>query len=77
MLTFSINDEQMQKLQNWRKNHTCIYRTPGGRYDMSYHLSTVGCLEEFRFIPTSVGVVVTTCMCACGEEIDLTDHSDF
>jgi len=77
LLTFRINDDQMQKLQNWRKSHSCKYRTPDGRYDISSHLSIVGCLEEFRFVPTSVGVVVTTCLCACGQEIDLTDYRGF
>ena len=77
MITFRINDEQIQKLDTWRKGHSCPYRTPDGRYDISSRLSSVGGLEEFRFVPTSIGVIVTTCHCACGAKVELTDYSRF
>lgn len=77
MLTFTIDDAQLEKLQAWRRNHNCKYRTSDGRYDISTYLSSVGELEAFRFVPTSIGVVISTCECACGAKLDLTDFSSF
>lgn len=73
MLQFTINDKQEAKLQEWRESHDCTIRTPGG----ARIASTFGEAEIFRFIPTSVGTVITTAQCACGSEIDLTEWEFF
>lgn len=75
MLIFKIDDEQEQKLNEWHRSHNCEYRESDGRYRISSQLSSFGELETFQFVPTSIGAVVTTCKCACGETIDLTDYS--
>ena len=73
MIQFAINDEQEIKLQEWRKNHDCAIRKPDG----TRIASTFGEAEIFRFIPTSVGTVITTVQCACGADLDLTDLEFF
>ena len=76
-MTFTIESTQMKNLQEWRRSHGCKCRNADGTYDISSCLSSTGELETFRFTPTSVGVVVTVCQCACGAEVDLTDFSVF
>ena len=73
MLQFTINEKQEAKLQEWRNSHDCTIRKPGG----TRIASTFGEAEIFRFIPTSVGTVITTVQCACGSEIDLTEWEFF
>jgi len=75
MLIFKIENNQEQKLNEWRRNHDCPYRDANGRYDIKSSLSSFGELETFSFVPTSIGVVVTTCQCACGNTVDLSDYS--
>jgi len=77
MITFRINEPQERKLVEWRRSHDCPYREADGRYKISSQLSTVGELESFRFVPTSVGVLIVSCECACGATIDLTDYTTF
>ena len=73
MIQFAINDEQEIKLQEWRKNHDCAIRKPDG----TRIASTFGEAEIFRFIPRSVGTVITTVQCACGADLDLTEWEFF
>lgn len=73
MLTFSISDKQEIALQDWRKNHDCSIRKSDG----TRIASTFGEAETFRFVPTSVGTVITTVQCACGAEVDLTEWAFF
>lgn len=75
MMIFEINDDQERKLNEWRCNHNCEYRDSDGRYKISSRLSSFGELETFQFVPTSIGALITTCQCACGKSIDLTDYS--
>lgn len=72
MIHFEISDNQEKKLNEWRENHTCAIRKQGGfRY-----AGTFGEVDTFRFVPTSLGDVITTVTCACGEKIDLTEWND-
>jgi len=73
MLHFTINDKQEIKLNEWRKTHECSIRKQGGERIAS----TFGEAETFRFVPTSVGTVITTVQCACGAELDLTEWAFF
>jgi len=61
---FSTNDTE--KILNWSAEHLpeCKYKDNTG---------AIGGVLTFSFTPTSIGTVVKV-ICACGEELDLTEY---
>lgn len=71
MRTFTITDEQVDKIKVWKAAHMspdgekCILR-PG----------SIGDLEHYRICPTGVGDFISV-HCPCGNELDLNDYGSF
>lgn len=69
MLHFTISNEKEACLKEWQNNHECKFRVSGGwRY-----VGSIGGADTFKFIPTSIGDVITVVECACGARIDITE----
>lgn len=64
---FEIFPEEAAKLHEWWIKHDCRLKN---------HQGAIGGRMTYCFTPTSLGVV-TKCVCACGEEIDVTDYENW
>lgn len=69
MLNFTLDDSQVEVLNRWLAKHdeTCPY-VP--------EKTAIGGRITYQFSPTSIGVVEKV-SCACGQEVDLTDYSQW
>lgn len=69
-IIFTIEDEQLEKLRNWKAQH--IVEKHGG----SSYAGAIGGRYTYIFTPTSIGSVKTV-RCSCGEEYNIEDASDW
>jgi len=64
---FTLDDDQRKKFDEWNRNHTCSLKKYSG---------AIGGRLTYCFTPTGLGVCLKV-KCVCGEEIDLTDVSNW
>jgi hypothetical protein len=65
MESFEISDEQLNKIKSWTDTHqSCYTGAIGGRY-------------TYCFSPTSLGVILNVKDIVTGNEIDVTEYSDW
>lgn len=62
-MEFKLTDEQLKKYMNWAGH--CRYQA-----------GTIGGKHSFVFTPTGVGTILSVA-CICGEELELTDVSNW
>lgn len=65
-MTFALMDWQVLKLTNWEVTHKCSLTETGA----------IGGATTIQFTNTNLGQVQKG-VCACGDEIDLTDYNDW
>lgn len=68
-MRFELDEVEHIKYREWRREHdkTCKNK---------YGVGAIGGRTTFCFTPTGLGNIVVV-KCACGEEINLTDVSDW
>lgn len=68
---FQLSEKEREVESKWLKKHnkTCIFKNPDKQ-------GAIGGRISYIFTPTSLGVL-TKIKCACGEQIDITDVSDW
>ena len=64
MISYSLEDADLNKLIAWKKAHDCTITEVGA----------IGGQYTYCFTDTSLGVVIKI-QCACGAETDITDYS--
>lgn len=65
IMSFSISEQQLVKINNWIKGHEKLpVGAIGGRY-------------TYCFTPTSLGVIITVKDILANQEIDVTDYKDW
>lgn len=69
MRTFTIDDEEEKKIEEWLKTHDGVCRHAGGK-----NTGAIGGRLTFSFTHTSIGTVLKV-QCACGVDLDATDYS--
>jgi len=71
MILFELSEQEQQDFDEWKVEHnkTCKFADPMSQ-------GAIGGRLSFQFTPTSLGMI-TKVKCACGEEIDLTDVSNW
>jgi len=62
-MKFELDDEQMTKVVAWEASHECTISYAGA----------IGGKTTFAFTPNSIGMSEKA-VCACGEELDITDY---
>ena len=68
---FQLSDQELKEEKKWLEEHNkeC-------RFADSMNQGAIGGRLSYIFTPTSLGVL-TKVRCACGEEIDVTDVSNW
>lgn len=69
---FELDEKQEKLFHDWNCEHikTCkLTQSPTGT-------GAIGGRLSYCFIPTGLGVI-TKVKCACGEEVDLTEYTDW
>jgi hypothetical protein len=76
VLNFSINEKEQKQITKWLRKHskTCSYHDD--LRTLSPKIGAIGGNIGYKFIPTGLGVI-TIVYCACGEELNVTDFSDW
>ncbi len=64
--TYSIPNEKLKELGDWRTDHNCTLESHGA----------IGGRITYSFTPTGLGLV-TKAECACGAELDLSDYDSW
>ena len=73
MNTFSLTDDQVIKVEKWRKEHECKLRTDEHGIEGESYVGAIGGALTYYFTPTGIGTSEVV-KCACGEKLDLTDY---
>ena len=63
-MTFQLTDKQVDKIKKFHPKHKKI------------DTGAIGGGEEYRFMPTGLGPVVTY-VCKCGKELDVTEEENW
>lgn len=66
MRIFTLSDEQVSKALHWEITHNCTIVYAGA----------AGGKITYQFTPNSIGMVEKV-VCVCGEEVDMTDYSEW
>jgi len=62
-MQFKLDDDQITKVLDWELSHECPIKYQGA----------IGGKTTFTFTPNSIGMSEKV-VCACGEELDITDY---
>ena len=66
MLKLEVVGDDAEKVRHWIKNHKCSI----------YDQGTIGGRISYSFTPTGLGPI-SKVICACGEELDLTNYEEW
>lgn len=64
--TFVLDDSEMKQVYEWSYNHNCTVTDVGA----------IGGRLTYQFTPTGLGDIQEV-ICACGEELNLTNFEDW
>ncbi len=71
---FSLDDDQAEKVQEWKQEHECSLRTDEHGVRGERYVGAIGGATTYSFTPTGIGTIVEV-TCACGSKIDVTDNN--